>query len=893
MSNGLHRLHDAGQSVWYDNIRRGLLKSGELTRYLADYAVSGVTSNPTIFERAITSSADYDDGIRATEPHTGSVEELFFALALEDIGAAADVLAEIHEDTRGLDGYVSLEVSPTLAHDADGTVAAAKDLAARVGRPNVMIKVPGTAEGVVAIEELIAAGINVNVTLLFSTEQYQAAAEAWLRGLERRAADGQPVDVASVASVFVSRWDTAADPLLPDDLKGTTGLASARLTYAAYRELLEGDRWAPLAGAGAHPQRVLWASTGTKDPHLPDTYYVAALAAADTVDTIPEATLLAFADHGEVGDLMVADRGAAEAELAAIAAAGVDLDVVAAQLQDKGVDSFAESFRRLLANLEGKAAALRNEGLASDPPLSAASAATERLGPIADATAAAVADLDGRHAVRRLYERDHTLWQDDPTEVADRLGWVFVPAQMEHQEPELEQFAKQCAADGLTSAVLMGMGGSSLFPEVMVETFGAADEHLQLTVLDTTDPAAVNRVATTVPLEHTLFVAASKSGGTLETRSHLDLFWDMVGRPQQFAVITDPGSDLAALAGERGFRRVFENRTDIGGRYSALSYFGLVPAALLGVDVCELLHRTGHMAAATAPLVPADQNPGVRLGAAMAAAAKAGRDKLTILLPDEIASFGLWVEQLIAESTGKQGTGILPVVGEPLGPPDVYGDDRLFVAVGSGFAEPLGALADAGHPVVELPYTDRFDVGAEVLRWELATALAGALLGINPFDQPNVAESKANTNSVLQEWEGSGELPDPGAESIDDVLGSIAPGGYVAIMAYVDPTEPNEARFRPVRTAIRDHYRVATTFGFGPRFLHSTGQLHKGGPQVGCFIQVVDPDPGDLPIPGKPFGFGTLIQAQAIGDRQALRSRGRPVARMTPDELESLSVGGR
>jgi transaldolase/glucose-6-phosphate isomerase len=885
--NGLHRLQQAGQSIWYDNIRRGLLESGELARYIEDYAVTGVTSNPTIFERAITSSADYDDGIRFADPVASSVEELYSALVVDDIAAAADLLHAVYEGTGGRDGYVALDVSPALAHEAGATVVAAQDLFARVGRPNVMITVPGTREGLAAVEELVAAGVNVNATLLFSTAQYEAAADAWLRGMERRAAEGAMLDVASVASVFVSRWDAAADLFLPDELRGTTGVASARMTYARYRELLASERWRALVAAGGAPQRVLWASTGTKDPTLPDTYYVTALAAPDAVATLPEATLLAFADHGEVGDLLDGDRAAVEGALAALAGAGIDLGVLAVELQEKGVAAFAESFDRLLVNLEGKAAVLRSDDAATavdvPRPLSAAQAGAERLGALTPAVEATVADLAGRDAIRRAYARDHTLWQDDPTEVVDRLGWIFSPAQMEHAVDELEHLAKQCVADGLTHAVLMGMGGSSLFPEVMVETFGTAEGHLQLLVLDTTDPEAIGRVAEALPLDRTLFVAASKSGGTIETRSHLELFWDRVGRPEQFAVVTDPGSELGTLARERGFRKLFENRPDIGGRYSALSHFGLVPAALLGVDVCELLDRTGHMAAATAPCVPPDRNPALRLGAVMAAAARAGRDKLTIVLPPEIETFGLWLEQLIAESTGKHGTGVLPVVGEPLGAPEHYGDDRLFVAIGSTFSAQLDALAGAGHPVVELPYTDPFDVGAEVFRWEWATCLAGAVLGINPFDQPNVAEAKAATARVLSEG-----MPDLAAEPVAGMLEQLRPGDYLAIHAYVDPWSEVVGRLQEVRVAVRDRFKVATTLGIGPRFLHSTGQFHKGGPPTGVFLQVVGEDDVDVPIPGQPFGFGTLIRAQAAGDLQTLRRRGLRAARVALDDLLSL-----
>jgi hypothetical protein len=417
----------------------------------------------------------------------------------------------------------------------------------------------------------------------------------------------------------------------------------------------------------------------------------------------------------------------------------------------------------------------------------------------------------------------------------------------------------------------------------MVETFGPAEGHLRMLVLDTTDPVAIGRVADTLPLDRTLFVAASKSGGTIETRSQLELFWDRIRRPEQFAAVTDPASDLGALARERRFRKVFENRPDIGGRYSALSHFGLVPAALLGVDVCELLDRAGHMAAATAPCVAAERNPALRLGAVMAAAARAGRDKLTIVLPPAIESFGLWLEQLIAESTGKEGTGVLPVVGEPLGPPESYGDDRLFVAIGSDFSAQLDALAAAGHPVVELPYTDPFDVGAEVFRWEWATCLAGAVLGINPFDQPNVAEAKAATARVLAEG-----LPELAVEPVAGVLDQLRRGDYFAIHAYMDPWSEVVGRLQEVRVVVRDRFRVATTLGIGPRFLHSTGQFHKGGPPTGVFVQVVDDVDVDVPIPGQPFGFGTLIRAQAAGDLQTLRRRGLRAARVSLDDLLSL-----
>lgn len=513
----------------------------------------------------------------------------------------------------------------------------------------------------------------------------------------------------------------------------------------------------------------------------------------------------------------------------------------------------------------------------------------ERLGALGPAVDALLADLVERDAVTRMWSGDHTLWQDDPTEVADRLGWLRVGPEIAAAHEDLDRFAADVYAEGYTDVLVMGMGGSSLFPEVVARTWGRPDDRPRLAVLDSTDPVAVRRAREAVDLEHTLFVASSKSGSTLETASHLAYFWDLVGRPEQFAVVTDGGSALEATATERGFRRVFVNRSDIGGRYSALSYFGIVPAALAGVDYLRLLRAAEVVAGQLGPTGDPIRNPGLRLGAVMAAAAKAGRDKLTLVLDPDVATFGLWLEQLVAESTGKQGTGVIPVAGEEVADDlSVYGDDRLFVAL--GWHPSLDELADAGHPVVELPYENAYGLGAQVLLWEFATAMCGAGLGINPFDQPNVAEAKAATNEVLARVTGDeGEAaltvePEP----LDGLLDQVRPGDYLALQAYVDPEDPVVARIDAVRHTLRDRLGVATTLGVGPRFLHSTGQLHKGGPPSGVFVQVLDehlPTDGGPAIPGKDFGFGTLIAAQAAGDLATLSAHGLRAGRVTLDDL--------
>ena len=502
----------------------------------------------------------------------------------------------------------------------------------------------------------------------------------------------------------------------------------------------------------------------------------------------------------------------------------------------------------------------------------------EQLGPLGAATDAAAADLAGRRAVERLRERDHTLWQDDPTEVADRLGWLDCPTTMVGELARLQDFADACRSDGLERVVVLGMGGSTLFPEVLARTFAGGPDRLQIQVLDTTDPAAVARVGTGSSLATTLFLAASKSGSTIETRSHLEHFWAIHPEPGCFAATTDPGSALATLAAARSFRGTFANPADIGGRYSALSLFGLVPAALAGVSADELLEG--------AAAVLGNLDPAARLAAILAAGVGAGRDKLTFVVDPRLATFGLWVEQLIAESTGKHGTGVLPVVGEPVGAPEVYGTDRLFVVLGDpDDHDALDALVAADHPVVRIPLDAgaglAVALGAQVQLWETATALCGAALGINPFDQPDVAAAKAATQAVLD----AGAVPEVPTQPTAAVIAAARPGDYVSIQAYLDPASPAVDAIEQVRRRVRDQRHVATTVGLGPRFLHSTGQFHKGGPPSGVFVQVVGDDPDDVPIPGSPFGFATLKQAQAAGDLATLRDRGLRAARVDLDDL--------
>ncbi len=859
-----------GQSVWLDYIRRGLLRSGEVDRMVADGWITGMTSNPTIFDKAISESGDYEEALQAiirmgeADPY-----DAFVALASEDIQLAADALRPVYESTDAVDGYVSLEVPPGIEHDREATVAEALRLFRLVDRPNVMIKVPGTPAGVEALTELIAAGVNVNVTLLFSVAVYERVADAYIAGLERRFDAGHPLDaIASVASFFVSRVDTAVDAQLPDDspLRGQIAVANARHAYARFRDIFAGERWDRLAAAGARPQRPLWASTGTKNPAYSDTLYVETLIFPETVNTLPQATLDAVLDHLAVTPAAPETLDEAARLLEAAAAAGIDMAAVTDKLLVDGLASFEDSYKALMAKLDRR--------LATAPGRQ--TSASHALGGLAGAVEERLAALRHDEVVRRLWMRDHTVWKPDPAEISDRLGFLTAPEQSLEDAPVLTAFAGEVAAEGFTDLVLMGMGGSSLTAGVLHAALGTA-AGLNLHAPDTTDPEELLALEARLDLDRTLFIAASKSGTTIEMSAQLAWFWEKAPDGARFAAITDEDTPLDTLARERGFRRVFHGDPEIGGRYSALSVFGMAPAALIGTDVAQLAMRAQEMLDACRRTVPTE-NPGALLGAVMGEAVLAGRDKLTLVLPDEVRELGIWIEQLVAESLGKEGKGIVPVEGEPLAPPDTYGDDRLFVALGEH--DGLAALEAAGHPVVRLPYCDPAQLPAEFVRWEIATAVAGHVLGVQPFDQPNVQEAKDATARVL-----AAPAPPPPTPPLAEVLASLQPGDYLALLAYLPRTSETTAALQDLRLRLRDRHGVATTVGFGPRYLHSTGQLHKGGPPSGAFVQIVRDDPADAPVPGKPYTFAQLKAAQSQGDLEALLARGRRVARVTLEEL--------
>jgi transaldolase/glucose-6-phosphate isomerase len=876
----LAALTAAGTSVWLDQIKRSLITTGELQRLVEEESLRGVTSNPTIFNQAILGSEDYDDQLGELARDGTESRGIYQELAIKDIQDACDVLRVVYDESGGTDGFVSFEVDPDLAFSTERTIEQAREYWQRVDRPNLMIKIPGTTEGTPAIEEMTYEGLNINVTLLFGVEEYAAVAEAYIRGLERRQAEGKSVELNSVASFFVSRVDTEVDKRLEgkghDELLGTAGIANARAAYQRYKEIFLGERFAALRDAGARVQRPLWASTGVKNPAYSDVMYVEGLVAPNTVNTMPMATLLAAGDHAEIAGA-TADEDPT-ADLKALADAGIDLKDVTDQLLREGVEKFVEPMDKLLEGIDTKREAIvtqRPSSIVADLPDDMEPRVAERVRKAAEDDVA-----------RRIWRKDDTLWGPaGQAEVANRLGWLTIVDAMTEDLPGLQAFADEIRDEGVTDVVLLGMGGSSLAPEVIRRSFGDHDVRPRLHVLDSTDAGAIRSVQNAIDVDHALFLVSTKSGGTIETLSLFKHFWSLRSDGKAFVAITDPGSGLEDLAREHGFRRTFLNDPDIGGRYSALSYFGLVPAALMGADVAGMLHAAGVAEQNCQSFESGDISSGLWLGIAWGELAAAGHDKLTYVIDPPLQSFGLWVEQLIAESTGKHGKGIVPVVDEPLGGPDDYGDDRIFLHLRHGDSPDeetdakVEALRAAGHPLIVRNIGGPEDLGRIFFFAEFAIATVGWVLGINPFDQPNVQEAKDNTARVLKE--DTGDQDDATDDDLRALLDGLAAPNYVAVMGYVEPSDAFDAAVAELRTAIRDARKVATTFGYGPRFLHSTGQLHKGGPAEGRFLQLIHDSEPDVDIPGEKVGFTRLKHAQAIGDLATLRGHDLPAHRVT------------
>jgi transaldolase/glucose-6-phosphate isomerase len=925
--NPVKALENHGQAVWLDFLARGFVAKGDLKKLIDTDGVKGVTSNPSIFEKAIGSSDEYDGAIgTALKNGDRPVADLFEHLAVEDIQHAADVLRPVYDQLKGEDGFVSLEVSPYLAMDTKGTVAEAERLWKDVKRKNLMVKVPATPEGLPAIEQLIGKGISINITLLFAQKVYRQVAEAYLKGLEKYVAKGgDPSHVASVASFFVSRIDSAVDKQLDEKiakandpsekerlaaLKGKVAIANAKLAYQDYKKLFSGARWDKLAAKGAKPQRLLWASTGTKNKDYSDVLYVEELIGPNTVNTVPPATLDAFRDHGTPRDSLEENIEDARRVLEELDKSGVSLDAITAELVKDGVKQFADAADKLYGAVAHKRAASLGGGIDAQKLALGAG--------IGKAVATSTEEWRASAKIRRLWHKDKSVWTNDDEN--KWLGWLTSAAAAD--VADYQDFAQRVEGQKFTDAVVLGMGGSSLGPEVLAETFAKKSGFPKLHVLDSTDPAQVRAMEATVDIAKTLFIVSSKSGGTTEPNAMKDYFFDRVAKAigaeaagHRFIAVTDPGSSLEKVATKQGFARIFYGDPTIGGRYSVLSPFGLVPAAAAGIDIGSLINHTLAMVRSCGPDVPPHENPGVQLGLAMGLAGLDGRDKVTISSSKKVADFGAWAEQLIAESTGKDGKGLIPIDGEPLADPATYGHDRFFIDIkteaedDAAHDEKLAALEAAGHPVVRIVMKSIDHIGQEFFRFEMATAVAGAVLGINPFNQPDVEAAKIKTRELTSAFEKTGALPaekpvialaeadiytdDANAAALrkagaDGSLGSwikahlsrSGSGDYVALLAYIERDKAFIDTLQKMRLLVRDKRHVATCAEFGPRFLHSTGQAYKGGPDSGVFLQITADDAEDLPVPGQKASFGVIKAAQARGDFDVLTERSRRALRV-------------
>jgi len=935
--NPIRELSKYGQSPWLDYIRRSLISSGELKRLIDEDGLGGVTSNPAIFEKAITGSTDYTDALLELQKRKDlDAMGVYEILAIQDIQDAADTLRVVYDRTNKRDGYVSLEVSPFLAKDTQGTIKDARRLWKAVNRPNLMVKIPATIEGIPAIQQCISEGININVTLLFAQEMYEKVAQGYIAGLKTYVASGgDPQHVASVASFFISRIDSMVDSIVKAKIKasadpkeqallkslmGKVAIANAKLTYQRYKEIYAGPEWADLAKKHAQTQRLLWASTSTKDPSYSDVMYVEELIGPDTVDTIPPATFDGFREHGKPKASLEADLDAAQDTMETLEKVGISMKKVTDDLVTQAVRLFAEPFDKLLNTVDAKCK--HTSQAAVDPQTY--TLPTELNTQFQEA----LEDWKMAGKVRRLWARDASLWTG--SDEGNWLGWLGITEDQLANQQHFADVAADVKAAGFKHALLLGMGGSSLCPEVFKMTFGKIAGFPELFVLDSTDPAQVKTFENKIDIGNTIFIVSSKSGSTLEPNIFKQYFFERVKQVvgadkagSRFIAVTDPGSKFEQIAQGDGFRHIFHGIPSIGGRYSALSDFGMVPAAVMGIDAPKFLDQADVMAISCSSCLPVDKNPGAQLGLILGLASKSGRDKVTLITSPGISDFGAWLEQLLAESSGKEGKGIIPVDRERLGAPEVYGKDRVFAYIRlENGADPsqdaaADALAKAGHPVIRIALSDSYNLGQEMFRWEFAIAVAGSVMGINAFNQPDVEASKIATKKLTTEYEKKGSLPpetailsENGIHLFTDEknaaalaaavgsdktlagylrahLGRIKAGDYFGLLAYVEMNAAHEKTLQDIRTAVRDKKRVATCLGFGPRFLHSTGQAYKGGPNSGVFLQITCNDKADIPVPGQKYTFGVVKAAQARGDFQVLAERNRRALRVHLDDVES------
>ncbi len=913
--NNSKKLHQLNQSIWFDNIERNLIKNGWLRDQIEKEVIFGLTSNPSIFKKAITTGNSYSMDIQSMSWAGFDTKLIYEHLFLEDIRGVSDLLYPIYEATKQVDGYVSLEVDPTYANNPELTIEEAKRLWQLVDRKNLMIKVPATSAGIPAITELTASGINVNVTLIFSVNRYLEVMDAYFSGLEERIRNNLPINqIHSVASFFVSRLDVKIESKVEGIIQsgkvkenevqpylGKLAILNALYAYEEFDTSKKTERFKKIAENGGNVQRPLWASTGTKNANYSDVLYIEGLLLPYTVNTVPPKTLNAFLDHGKC-DVVDYSSGKSEFEIVKnmLENFGVNFEEVWGELEEEGVAAFISAQKDLLEAINNQHDYFRRS-----------------LGGLEVHIEKRMETLKNRDFAAKFFAPDAALWTTEPSEVDEvlhRLGWIDAPILSRVIIDEADDLLKELKKDEFTHALVLGMGGSSLAPEVFSKVFKngktSKEGGLDLSILDSTDPIQIDEKIHEIPIEKTLYIISSKSGTTAEVKALLAYFWKLVEEVDEhspgehFIVITDPGSPLEKLGLERKFRKVFNADPNVGGRYSALIAFGIVPAVLAGIDGHRLLNAADHMRIKCSQSSPIEKNPGFALGAIIAEAYFNNRDKVTVLTDPAYNAFGSWLEQLIAESSGKSGKGILPIDREPIVPVANYSNDRVFYYLRkSGKLDGLvDDLVDLNHPVIVSYLDDKFDIAAEIYKWEIAIAAVCSFIQVNPFNQPNVQESKSITHEMISAYKQNPVLKERNlvfSNSEFSVYGNIEieknektikeitkefftinAGDYISINAFLPRIEAYENVLQQLRKHLQNIYSVPVTLGFGPRFLHSTGQLHKGGKNNGLFLIISQNTPIDFKIPGEGMDFSILEKAQALGDMQALEQNNRSVLRI-------------
>lgn len=903
LKNNSIRLHEFGQSVWLDNIRRGLIKNGQLAKEIERGVIRGITSNPSIFCKAIKDSHDYDNALTSMALSCINEEEIFFQLMVEDIRDAADLFRDLYVKSGGNDGFVCLEINPYFAHDACKTIEQAKQIWKAVNRPNLMIKIPATDEILPVITNLTAAGINLNLTLIFSPEKYKKCAYAYIDGLRKRMENGDSLEkIRSVASVFVSRADTKTDTLLIEkgvssqNLLGKTGIRTAQRIYNISIDIFGDDNFDDIKAAGGKAQRVLWASTSTKNPLYKPTYYVEALVGSDTVTTLTPVTLDSLMKSSNIRPVLPVLDSEIDEFFVSLEKTGINIQDVYLQLEDEGISGFTFDYSEALSSIKSHCKLIRN-----------------RIGKLNDLLVSAYERFNQESIMRRIFSKDPTVWTYDTTafsEIRNRLGWLDTYKNTEGNIPDYISLRNKLKKEQISKIILLGTEESSLAAEVIAKIFDKESD-IKLQVVDTTDPVQITEIRKSLDLKETIFIVCSKSGASIEINSLLRYFYEITSdyfgenAGKRFIAITDPGSRLETVAEDLGFRQLFLSDPSSGGRFSALTPFGIIPAILIGLDPQRITPKVREMMLNCSPSLPAYRNEGLSLGIFIGAAAEIGKDKLTIISDPSFEPFTIWIEQLIAQSSGKNGKGIIPVINEPQLQGRPYAEDRVFVYINSdnSHAAEISQIKKQGHPVYEILIDDQYDLFGEFYRWETAAAAACAILGVNPFDHPDALASKTLTNAKLAEYRENRSLSDMQAvwsdnnievftncpsenvfenESYNDIITNFikqadAGKNYIAINAFLPQNEEMLIWLQKLRKTLLECTGCATTIGFGPRFLHTAGQLHKGGANLGYFIQVAADYNEDTAIPDEIYGFKILERAQALAEIECLRDRERKV----------------